>query len=70
MNNTIDFSDFYNNDAPSYGAYDNIRKIASYIDGLKLSQRKVMYTLFKKFPNPSTENKTSRLASSVAECTE
>ena len=70
MNNNIDFSEFYENDAPSYGAYDNIRKIASYIDGLKLSQRKVMYTLFKKFPNPSTENKTSRLASSVAECTE
>ena len=70
MNNIIDFSEFYENDAPSYGAYDNIRKIASYIDGLKLSQRKVMYTLFKKFPNPSTENKTSRLASSVAECTE
>ena len=70
MNNNIDFSEFYENDAPSYGAYDNIRKIASYIDGLKLSQRKVMYTLFKKFPNPGTENKTSRLASSVAECTE
>ena len=70
MNNNIDFSDFYENDAPSYGAYANIRKIASYIDGLKLSQRKVMYTLFKKFPNPGTENKTSRLASSVAECTE
>ena len=70
MNKTIDFSEFYENDAPSYGAYDNIRKISSYIDGLKLSQRKVMYTLFKKFPNTSTENKTSRLASSVAECTE
>ena len=70
MNNNIDFSEFYENDAPSYGAYDNIRKIASYIDGLKISQRKVMYTLFKKFPNPGTENKTSRLASSVAECTE
>ena len=68
--NLISFSNFYQNDAPSYGAYDNIRKIASYIDGLKLSQRKVMHTLFKKFPNPSTENKTSRLASSVAECTE
>ena len=68
--NTITFSEFYENDAPSYGAYDNLRKIASYVDGMKLSQRKVMYTLFKKFPNPGSENKTARLASSVAECTE
>ena len=70
MEKTIYFKNFYDNDAPSYGAYDNIRKIASYIDGLKLSQRKVMHTLFKKFPNPKTEIKTSRLASAVAECTE
>lgn len=68
--NSIDFGKFYQEDAPSYGAYDNIRKIASFVDGLKLSQRKVLHTLFKKFPNPSTENKTARLASSVAECTE
>ena len=66
----ITFEEFYQEDAPSYGAYDNIRKIANVIDGFKLSQRKVMHTLFKKFPNPSTENKTARLASSVAECTE
>lgn len=68
--NKITFGEFYQEDAPSYGAYDNIRKIVNVIDGFKLSQRKVMHTLFKKFPNPGTENKTSRLASSVAECTE
>jgi DNA topoisomerase-2 len=67
---TTPLSVFYGEEAPAYAAYDNLRKIASYIDGLKLSHRKVMYTLFKKFPSPSTENKTSRLASSIAETTE
>lgn len=66
----IKLTDFYKNDAPAYGAFDNVRKIANYIDGCKLSQRKVLYTLFKKFPNVNTENKTSRLAAAVAECTE
>lgn len=67
-NKTI--TDFFTADYPAYGAYDNIRKIASYIDGLKLSQRKVVYTMLNKFANPSTETKTGRLASAVAEATE
>lgn len=40
-------SDFYINDAPAYAFYDNMRKIASYIDGLKISQRKLVYSGLK-----------------------
>lgn len=62
--------DFYEKDAPSHAAYDNLRKLASFVDGLKLSQRKVVYTMLKKFPSANDEIKTSRLASSIAEETE
>lgn len=41
-------SDFFKKDFPAYGAYDNIRKIPSAIDGLKISQRKLLWTAFKK----------------------
>lgn len=41
-------SDFFKNDYPAYGAYDNLRKIPSAIDGLKISQRKLLWTGFKK----------------------
>ena len=66
----ITLTEFFDTDYPSFGAYDNLRKMPSIIDGLKLSQRKVIYTMLKKFPNPSTENKTARLASYVAAETE
>lgn len=63
-------STFYTEDYPAFGYLDNIRKIASCVDGLKLSQRKAIYTLFKRFNKTSIENKTARLASAIAEATE
>lgn len=63
-------SNFYTEDYPAFGYLDNIRKIASCVDGLKLSQRKAIYTLFKRFNKTSTETKTARLASAIAEATE
>lgn len=63
-------SNFYTEDYPAFGYLDNIRKIASCVDGLKLSQRKAIYTLFKRFNKSSTETKTARLASAIAETTE
>jgi DNA topoisomerase-2 len=63
-------SNFYAKDYPAFGYLDNIRKIASCVDGLKLSQRKVIYTLFKRFNKSSIETKTTRLASAIAEATE
>lgn len=44
-------SDYYNQDVPSYAAYDNLRKICSGIDGLKLSQRKIVWAAFKRCYN-------------------
>lgn len=57
-------SDFYKNDAPAYGSADNIRKIASYIDGFKLSARKLIYTMFEKYQN--SQIKTAQFANFCA----
>lgn len=43
-------TDYYENDVPAYASYDNLRKLCG-IDGLKLSQRKVMWTAFRRCPN-------------------
>lgn len=40
-------SDFFKTDCPAYAAYDNIRKIGSYIDGFKNSSRKLYYSGMK-----------------------
>ena len=48
---TKDISDFYENDVPAYAGYDNLRKISSGFDGLKLSQRKIIWTAFKRCYN-------------------
>ena len=61
-------SEFFNNEYVTYAAYDNIRKIANYIDGLKLSSRKVIYTILKN--NINKDEKVNRLAGKVAEKTE
>lgn len=57
-------TDFYKNDAPTYASADNVRKIGSYIDGLKLSARKLIYTLFEKYPNQQI--KTAQFAAFTA----
>lgn len=41
-------TDFFIIDKPAFGSYDNIRKIPNYIDGLKISQRKLIWTAFEK----------------------
>lgn len=41
----MNVSEFYQKDYTQFASYDVQRKIASYIDGLKISQRKVLYTL-------------------------
>lgn len=51
--------DFYKEDVPSYASGDNIRKIASYVDGLKLSARKLVYTMLEKYPNTNIKTKTA-----------
>lgn len=43
-------TDYYEQDVPAYASYDNLRKICG-IDGLKLSQRKIIYAGFKRCYN-------------------
>lgn len=43
-------TEYYENDVPAFGSYDNIRKICA-VDGLKLSQRKIIYAAFKRCYN-------------------
>lgn len=64
----IAIEDFLNNEYSQTALYASFRSIASYVDGLKPSSRKVVYTLKKK--NITTEIKVSRLASTVSELTE
>lgn len=45
--NKRDLTDFYEKDAPAYASYDNLRKVCG-IDGLKLSQRKILYAAFRR----------------------
>ena len=47
---TRNLTDYYEQDVPAYASYDNLRKICG-IDGLKLSQRKIIYASFKRCYN-------------------
>jgi DNA topoisomerase-2 len=46
--NKLKISDFYKKDYTQFASYDGQRKIANYIDGLKISQRKVIFTLLNE----------------------
>ena len=61
-------TEFFNNEYVTYASYDNFRKIASYIDGLKASSRKVLYTFLED--NIKKDLKVNRATSRVAEKTE
>lgn len=58
---------FYLEEYLSFASYDNYRKIASYVDGLKPSARKCIYTVLKK--NIATPKKVSSLKALVADTT-
>ncbi len=61
-------TDFFNSDYVDYSSYDNIRKIASLVDGQKNASRKILwYTLQKNLKN---ESKVSQLDSKASEATE
>jgi len=63
-----DIDEFFKNEYVNFASYDNVRKIASYIDGLKNSSRKVIHTILDK--NIVNEYKIQRMTSLVAEYTE
>lgn len=43
----INITDFFNTDYCNFGSYDNYRKLASIVDGLKPSARKCIYIILK-----------------------
>lgn len=65
---TIGVKKFFNSDYVNTASYDNIRKIASVVDGQKNAGRKILYTILEK--NIKEEIKVSQLGSKIAEFTE
>lgn len=62
---TINISDFINNDVRDFSIYNCERSIPSGVDGLKTSQRKVIFGMMKKFP--IQEAKVSIVSAGVME---
>jgi DNA topoisomerase II len=65
----IPYSDFINKNFIHFSNYDNIRSIPSICDGLKPSQRKILYTVLKKNIKKANNIKVSQLANKVSEIT-
>lgn len=65
---TQNLSDFFNNELVDYASYDNLRKIASIMDGLKNSGRKIIHTTIED--NINNNMKLSQYGSRVSEQTE
>ena len=59
----MDITDFLNNEYSDSALYMNYRSLPSYIDGLKNSGRKIVYTIKKK--NIKSRMKVSSLGSEV-----
>lgn len=57
---------FLDSELLSYSKYSIQRAIPSVMDGLKVSQRKILYSCLKKFSGNNTEYKVSQLASLVS----
>lgn len=51
-------SEFFETELPAYAAYDNVRKIAEVWDGLKISMRKILFTLQNKYPKEFVKTET------------
>lgn len=61
-------TEFFNTDFVNFSSYDNLRKIASVVDGQKNSSRKILYTVLEKKLNQKI--KVSQLGAKVAEFSE
>lgn len=67
ITNTPSYSDFIHNELIHFSNYDNIRSIPNMLDGLKPSQRKVLFASFKR--NLKKEIKVAQLSGYVSEQT-
>lgn len=67
IGNRVSYEDFVNKELIHFSQADNIRSIPSVIDGLKPSQRKVLYACFKR--NLKSEIKVAQLTGYCAEHT-
>lgn len=67
----LTYSDFINKELIHFSFGDNVRSLPNLVDGLKPSQRKVLYGSFLKFPSSSSnkEMKVMQLSGFVAEKT-
>ena len=63
----VSYEDFINKEMIHFSNADNIRSLPSVIDGLKPSQRKVLYACFKR--NLKNEIKVAQLTGYCAEHT-
>lgn len=61
----VTYHDFINRELIHFSVYDVKRSIPSMVDGLKPSQRKILYCCFKR--NQTDEVKVAQLAASVSE---
>ena len=61
----VRYKDFINKELIFFSNYDNIRSIPSVMDGLKPSERKILYSCFKR--NLKNELKVAQLSGYVAE---
>jgi DNA gyrase/topoisomerase IV subunit A len=68
LQNRIKISEFFHTDYVDYSSYDNLRKIASLVDGQKNGARKVLHTILEK--GIKEKIKVSQLSSKVAEFAE
>ena len=64
----MNITEYFNVDVCNYASYDNYRKIASLVDGLKPSSRKCVYTIIKN--NVNSPKKVSQLKSDAASQTQ
>ena len=61
---------FFNEDYITFAGYDNTRKISNICDGLKISQRKVLYTILKNnIDSEQKEIKVEQLSAKTSEQT-
>lgn len=65
--NFVGYEDFINNELVHFSQADNIRSIPSVVDGLKPSQRKILFACFKR--NLKAEVKVAQLTGYCAEQT-